>query len=1020
LVGVKIQFSNAKSRKNRYNDSIRGNMNKLKNLFKKIKIYIDKSELLKVTIYLFTFVFLTFAIQSVPNGLTLPMNGDYVLQQLHFYYEGYDAYWTFFTTGEFPLWSYRGFLGVNYFAANTFYYLTSPFMLLMLLVPRFLIPQMIFITYMIKLVVGGLLVFVLLRKYFNNSYYGSLIGAVAYALSGWGMYYLWFNHFADVLALLPLIFIGVEHLLKYRKGYLLAISLFLMGLANYFFLFGFVILMFFYSIFRYLMMFKVNRGYNLKILLIGGLYYLTGIMMVAFVLVPAFNVIGANPRVENSNLLIELLSFFFVSPSRVNGALILSSLKPVGEILSGSNLGGLLRYLFVFAERYSGEVIPSLQTQLYPIATFLFPPVNNWDSLVFSNKFFDNTYSSLYISLALGLMLVPTIIKLIKSKKIIVIIATIILLVLPFTPFVYYLMGAFSQFYGRWQLFLVLIMIIAIVPQLENFDKIPDRWLDISALILVGSMIGVSLYSYTIGKIGYNFGKQYGIIAIIVLMILMYVYLRFFFKKKFSLENLLYIVTIDLLIAGNVTQIGHGVSSFWQLFGGRAVFNEHQTIINDLNREDPSFYRIFVDLADRNNNNLSLSLGYKGISTFHSIYSFGLYEFLNDWSKVPYSYGNWSMGVDEKRVYLDSYLNVKYYVLPKDDTNIPYGYSMHREYPNFTVYINDYHVELGYAFDAVVNRQNFNVYFDYFQHEYYYNKFAIVNNDDFSELKSILGNDVEVATSNLILPFQQVNFFATTIDLYLRGVDEPIRVNDDLYFAGNYLPPERNGKFFGPFVAQNLGGDKIVVTFNNNICFNANSENVCQVVLKLNYGPNVKVSFYNQDKLIVTDSHGVSNYDKSGDQKFARSFYLNQPATRVELEFLSDADINEYIRYGVGIYFDYQNDYLQSQSKLVDNGLKSVKHSNNKIEFSTDFTSNKMIVLSVPYDEGWGLKIDGESAKIYQLNSGFIGIVGLSGNHKYELTYFTPGLATGGLISLFGLLIFLILLLLELKAKKKG
>ena len=126
------------------------------------------------------------------------------------------------------------------------------------------------------------------------------------------------------------------------------------------------------------------------------------------------------------------------------------------------------------------------------------------------------------------------------------------------------------------------------------------------------------------------------------------------------------------------------------------------------------------------------------------------------------------------------------------------------------------------------------------------------------------------------------------------------------------------------------------------------------------------------------------------------------------------------MRYGLGIYFDYQNDYLQSQSKLLDDSLKSIKHSNNKIEFSTDFISNKMIVLSVPYDEGWSLKIDGEPAKIYKVNSGFIGIVGLSGNHQYELTYFTPGLATGGVISLIGLLIFLMLLLIELRTKKKG
>ena len=393
-------------------------MKKLKRIYRRIVKLIKEKELLRVSLYIFSFVFLTFAIQSVPNGLTLPINGDYILQQLHFYYEGYDAYWSFFTTGEFPMWSYRGFLGVNYFAANTFYYLTSPFIIPMLLVPRFLIPQMIFIMYMVKLTVGGLLMYILLRRYFNNSYIISLIGATAYALSGWGMYYLWFNHFADVLAVFPLMFIGIEHLLKYKKGWLLALSVIVMGFVNYFFLFGFVILITLYAFARYFQQFKVNKGFNLEIIVKGSIYYFLGIMATSVVLIPAFLIIRSNPRVDGSYLIIELLGLFFETANRLNGGIELGSLKSFGELFSGTNLVNIFRYFFIFAQRFSNEVIPSLQTQLYPLATFFYPPVNNWDSLIFTNKTFDNAYSSLYISAPIALLLIPSIIKTIKSKNI--------------------------------------------------------------------------------------------------------------------------------------------------------------------------------------------------------------------------------------------------------------------------------------------------------------------------------------------------------------------------------------------------------------------------------------------------------------------------------------------------------------------------------------------------------------------------------------------------------------------------
>lgn len=982
-------------------------MKKLKRLYKKLNKLYKEKELLRVGLYLFSFVFLTFAIQSIPNGLTLPMNGDYVLQQLHFYYEGYDSFWTFFTTGEFPMWSYRGFLGVNYFAANTFYYLTSPFMIPMLLVPRFLIPQMIFIMYMVKLTVGGLLMFVLLRKYFNNTYIVSLIGATAYALSGWGMFYLWFNHFADVLAVFPLMFIGIEHLLKYRKGWVLALSVIIMGLVNYFFLFGFVILITLYAFARYFQTFKENKGFNLAIIVKGSIYYLLGILATSVVLIPAFLIIRSNPRVDGSTLLIELLGLFFNSVNSLESGLELGSLKSLSAIFSGDNLSNIFRYIFVFAERYTGETIPSLQTHLYPIATLFYPPVNNWDSLVFTNKFFDNIYSSLYISAPLSLMLIPSIIRTIKSKNgfnIFLLIASISLL---FIPFVYYLMSAFTQIYGRWQLFIVVLAIIYIAPNLEAIKKLPKKYLDVSLFVVLSLMISVALYSYSIGKISFDFYKHYGIVAMNVFVIAVYAFLRFYLKGKEAMNNLLYLITIDLLVMANFTQIGHGVANYWDLFGGREIIKEHQQIITELNKEDPTFYRIFADLADRNNNNLSISLGYKGISTFHSIYSFGLFEFLNDWSKIPYSYANWSMGVDEKRIYLDSFLNVKYYILPNDDNNIPIGYSLHREYPKYSVYINDYHVELGYSFDKIISDEDFTIYYDYFQHENYYNQLAIVEENDIEELKDKLNGNSSIGETNLFLPFRQLNLNNGTLELLLRGESESTIISDDIYYVGNYLPSERNNIFYGPFEARGLDGDKLKLSLDEAICENASENNVCQIVLKLAYGPNIKVSFYNNDKLIVEDAHGVSNYDKSGDQKFARSFYLREKANRIEFEFMSDASNDLFIRNGIGIFYQYQDDYINKQEELIEYKLENVTHTNNKITFETNYETSRMVVLSVPNDEGWSLLVNGEEAKIYNVNKGFIGLVAQKGEQRFELRYKTPGINTGLSISLVALLLIL-------------
>ena len=56
-----------------------------------------------------------------------------------------------------------------------------------------------------------------------------------------------------------------------------------------------------------------------------------------------------------------------------------------------------------------------------------------------------------------------------------------------------------------------------------------------------------------------------------------------------------------------------------------------------------------------------MRVGYNGLSTFHSLYNFELMQF-NHWSKVNYNYNGWSLGLGEKRLFLNHFLNVKYYV----------------------------------------------------------------------------------------------------------------------------------------------------------------------------------------------------------------------------------------------------------------------------------------------------------------------------------------------------------------------
>ena len=396
----------------------------------KAKMFLDKHEYIKVFSYIFGLTCIIFLPFSVFNGFSLPVNGDYVLQQLHFYCEAHDAIWHFFKTGEIVMWSSSGFLGVNYFSANTFYYLSSPFLIPFIFTPKILIPQMIFFMMMIKIATGGTLFYILLKKYYDTKQQTALIGAIAYALTGWGMYYLWFNHFHDVLALFPLLLIGIEHVLKNNKGWILALSLMLLGMANYFFLFGFAILGVFYALFRYGQYFKANKGRNLKVLGNGILHYLLGIAMVAYVLLPALGIVTNVSRVEDSSLLLDLFKLFFVDPSKTENGYNLGTLKSFAELTTKENLEAMKNYFFTF----NSEENRNLIYLFTPLSQTLFPPISCWDATLFKCDWFDNATSSIWVSYPVLLLLGLKIIRTIRAHNPWSILWMSIAIAIPFIP----------------------------------------------------------------------------------------------------------------------------------------------------------------------------------------------------------------------------------------------------------------------------------------------------------------------------------------------------------------------------------------------------------------------------------------------------------------------------------------------------------------------------------------------------------------------------------------------------------
>lgn len=136
-------------------------------------------------------------------------------------------------SGGSLLYSWDIGMGVN-FTALYAYYLASPLNWLVILCPGEYIIE--FMTYMIVLKTGlcGLSFSYYLKKHNQTSDFGVGFFGIFYALSGYMAAYSWNIMWLDCILLFPLIMLGLERLVREKKGMLYCLALGLSILSNYY------------------------------------------------------------------------------------------------------------------------------------------------------------------------------------------------------------------------------------------------------------------------------------------------------------------------------------------------------------------------------------------------------------------------------------------------------------------------------------------------------------------------------------------------------------------------------------------------------------------------------------------------------------------------------------------------------------------------------------------------------------------------------------------------------------------
>jgi len=109
---------------------------------------------------------------------------------------------------------------------------------------------------------------------------------------------------------------------------------------------------------------------------------------------------------------------------------------------------------------------------------------------------------------------------------------------------------------------------------------------------------------------------------------------------------------------------------------------------------------------------------------------------------------------------------------------------------------------------------------------------------------------------------------------------------------------------------------------------------------------------------------------------------------------------------GLTVYRVNRTDLENAYETITDSehALTDYTYSNNKFTFKTNFSTNKLVTTIVGYDAGWRVKAIDENGiaswpRMYKVNGGLVGFLAPKGAVTYEMTYVTPYLTEGVILS---------------------
>ena len=145
------------------------------------------------------------------------------------------------------------------------------------------------------------------------------------------------------------------------------------------------------------------------------------------------------------------------------------------------------------------------------------------------------------------------------------------------------------------------------------------------------------------------------------------------------------------------------------------------------------------------------------------------------------------------------------------------------------------------------------------------------------------------------------------------------------------------------------------------------------------------------------------SYSTGQDEYIYNLGYHKDPVTECTLKF---SNLGAIRMQDIYICSRPVTHYGQRVEALKAHALENVKQTTNTVTGDITAEKDRLLVVTLPYQNGWTAYVDGKEAKIIRANYQYMGIHIPAGKHSVKLVYALPGRKLGFLVSGLGLAAF--------------